>query len=96
MAFLAPILGSLASGLFSKIFKFEEGGMVKAPKGKPTMAIVHGGERVLTGKENKTYEKVMKQKGMKVSKKGGEMVKITKAKKEDMKMKMKKVRSAKK
>jgi hypothetical protein len=55
--------------------------MVKTKKGKPTLAVVHGGERVLTAKQNKTYEKVMKEKGMKVSKKGGEIaMKKTKAK----------------
>jgi len=71
MAFLAPVLGSIASGLIGKLLKFEDGGMVKVKKGKPTLAVVHGGERVLTAKQNKQYEKMAKEKGMKVSKSGG-------------------------
>lgn len=75
MAFLAPVLGSLASGLIGKLFHFEDGGMVKGKKGKPVLAVVHGGERVLSQKQNQKYEKMMKDKGMKVSKKGGKKVK---------------------
>ena len=63
MAFLAPLAASLAAPLLGKIFHFKEGGMVKGGKmGKPQVAVVHTGERVLTAKQNKVYEKMMKEK----------------------------------
>lgn len=59
MAFLAPIAASLAAPLLGKIFHFKEGGMVKGGKmGKPQLAVVHTGERVLTPAQNKVYEKM--------------------------------------
>jgi predicted dinucleotide-utilizing enzyme len=65
MAFLLPALG----GLLGSIFKFEKGGMVGGgKKGKPVLAVVHTGERVLTDKQNKVYEKMMKKEGKSVSK----------------------------
>jgi hypothetical protein len=72
---IAPILGALAPTLLSKIFKFKEGGMVKGKKGKAVLAMVHGGERVLTPAQNKVYEKVMKEKGKPVSKKSSKKMK---------------------
>lgn len=60
MAFLAPILGALAGPLINKIFKFEEGGMVPGKKGSAKLALVHGGERVLTPSQNKEYTKMMR------------------------------------
>jgi hypothetical protein len=69
MAFLAPLAASLAGPLLGKIFHFKEGGMVKGGKmGKAQVAVVHTGERVLTAKQNKVYEKMMKEKSMPVSK----------------------------
>jgi hypothetical protein len=60
MAFLAPLAASLAAPLLGKIFHFKEGGMVKGGKmGKPQLAVVHTGERVLTPAQNKVYEKVI-------------------------------------
>ena len=35
---------------------YKRGGRVKGKKGKPQLAILHGGERVLTAKQNKNYE----------------------------------------
>ena len=59
MAFLAPLAASLAAPLLGKIFHFKEGGMVKGGKmGKPQLAVVHTGERVLTPAQNKMYEKM--------------------------------------
>ena len=61
MAFLAPLAASLLPTVLGKIFHFKEGGMVKGGKmGKPKVAVVHVGERVLTAKQNKMYEKKMK------------------------------------
>ena len=58
MAFL-PLAASLAMPLLQKIFHFKEGGMVKGGKmGKPQLAVVHTGERVLTSAQNKVYEKM--------------------------------------
>jgi len=63
MAFLAPIAAALAPSILGKIFHFKEGGMVKGGKmGKPQLAVVHTGERVLTAEQNKMYEKKMKDK----------------------------------
>lgn len=36
--------------------RFKKGGMVPGKKGKPKMVMAHGGERVLTAKQNKEYE----------------------------------------
>jgi len=75
MAFLAPILGALAGPLINKIFKFEDGGMVPGKKGSAKLALVHGGERVLTPAQNKKYASLMKKNKMSVpkskAKKGG-------------------------
>lgn len=61
MAFLAPLAASLLPTVLGKIFHFKEGGMVKGGKmGKPQVAVVHTGERVLTPMQNKQYEKMMK------------------------------------
>ena len=61
MAFLAPLAMSLLPSVLGKIFHFKDGGMVKGGKmGKPQVAVVHTGERVLTMKENKHYEKMIK------------------------------------
>lgn len=61
MAFLAPLAASLLPTVLGKIFHFKEGGMVKGGKmGKPQVAVVHTGERVLTPAQNKEYEKMMK------------------------------------
>jgi hypothetical protein len=61
MAFLAPLAASLIPNLLGKIFHFKDGGMVKGGKmGKPQVAVVHTGERVLTPMQNKKYEKMMK------------------------------------
>jgi hypothetical protein len=69
MAFLAPLAASLAAPLLGKIFHFKEGGMVKGGKmGKPQVAVVHTGERVLTAKQNKVYEKMMKEKASRAMK----------------------------
>lgn len=58
MAFLAPLAMSVLPQLLGKIFNFKDGGMVKGGKiGKPHLAVVHTGERVLTVKQNKIYEK---------------------------------------
>ena len=63
MAFLAPLAASLLPSVLGKIFHFKEGGMVKGGKmGKPQVAVVHTGERVLTPAQNKKYEKMMKEK----------------------------------
>ena len=60
MSFLAPLAASLAAPLLGKIFHFKEGGMVKGGKiGKPQLAVVHTGERVLTPAQNKMYEKMV-------------------------------------
>jgi hypothetical protein len=65
MAFLGPLLAGVAGPLLGKIFHFKEGGMVGGgKKGKPQLAVVHTGERVLTAKQNKVYEKMMRQKPM--------------------------------
>jgi hypothetical protein len=69
MAFLGPLLAGVAGPLLGKIFHFKEGGMVGGGrKGKPQLAVVHTGERVLTDKQNKVYEAVMKKSGKPVSK----------------------------
>jgi len=69
MAFLGPLLASVAGPLLGKIFHFKEGGMVGGnKKGKPVLAVVHTGERVLTNKQNQVYQRVMKSKGLAVSK----------------------------
>ena len=61
MAFLAPLAASLLPSVLGKIFHFKEGGMVKGGKmGKPQVAVVHTGERVLTAQQNKKYERMMK------------------------------------
>lgn len=61
MAFLAPLAASLIPSVLGKIFHFKDGGMVKGGKmGKPQVAVVHTGERVLTPMQNKEYEKMMK------------------------------------
>jgi hypothetical protein len=63
MAFLAPLAASLLPSVLGKIFHFKEGGMVKGGKmGKPQVAVVHTGERVLTAQQNKKYEKMIKDK----------------------------------
>jgi len=63
MAFLAPLAASLLPSVLGKIFHFKEGGMVKGGKmGKPQVAVVHTGERVLTAQQNKMYEKMKKEK----------------------------------
>jgi hypothetical protein len=63
MAFLAPLAASLLPSVLGKVFHFKEGGMVKGGKmGKPQVAVVHTGERVLTAKQNKMYEKMKKEK----------------------------------
>jgi hypothetical protein len=65
MAFLAPLAASLLPTVLGKIFHFKEGGMVKGGKmGKPQVAVVHTGERVLTSAQNKKYEKMMRDKPM--------------------------------
>jgi hypothetical protein len=62
MAFLAPLAMSLLPSVLGKIFHFKDGGMVKGGKmGKPQVAVVHTGERVLTAQQNKMYERTMAQ-----------------------------------
>jgi hypothetical protein len=69
MAFLAPIAASLLPGLLGKVFNFKDGGMVPGKtKGKAQVAVVHTGERVLSIKQNKDYEKMMKAKGNRMTK----------------------------
>ena len=83
MAFLAPLLSAVAGPILGKIFHFKEGGMVQAhggKKGKPVVAVVHTGERVLTDKQNKTYEKMMKKEHKKVPANKGKVVKLKKKK----------------
>jgi hypothetical protein len=75
-------IASVALPILGKIFGFKEGGMVKGTKkGKAVMAVVHTGERVLTDKQNKQYEKMMKSKKMKVPANKGKVMKVKKMKK---------------
>ena len=62
MAFLAPVLGSLASSLFGKIFHFEKGGVVHIKgqnKHKGTLAVLHDGEMVVPKKHVARTRKAM-------------------------------------
>jgi len=68
--FLAPLAMSLLPSVLGKVFNFKTGGMVTGgKKGKAHVAVVHTGERVLTSEQNKKYEKMMKGKMPKKSKK---------------------------
>ena len=68
-AFLAPLAASLLPSVLGKIFNFKTGGVVPGKtKGKAQVAVVHTGERVLSIKQNKDYEKMMKAKGNKMTK----------------------------
>lgn len=58
--FLAPLAMSLLPSVLGKVFNFKTGGKVPGKKGKSVVAVVHGGERVLTAEQNKMYEKKMK------------------------------------
>lgn len=61
MAFLAPILGGLASSLFGKIMGGEEG-MRKVPK--TGVYMLHKGEVVIKKKDAKKVPKALKMKQM--------------------------------
>jgi hypothetical protein len=70
VGFLAPLAMSLLPSVLGKVFNFKTGGMVTGgKKGKAQVAVVHTGERVLTPEQNKKYEKMMKGKMPKKSKK---------------------------
>ena len=70
VGFLAPLAMSLLPSVLGKVFNFKTGGMVTGgKKGKAQVAVVHTGERVLTPEQNKKYEKMMKGKMSKKSKK---------------------------
>ena len=71
MAFLAPALGSLASGLLGKLFKFKKGGEVhiRGPnKRKGTIAVLHDGEMVVPKKNVRATKKAMKKEHIAVPK----------------------------
>ena len=48
-----PDVGDIAGGIVSKIPGFAKGGMVPGPEGSPHLAVVHGGERVLSVAEQR-------------------------------------------
>lgn len=54
---VASVIGSVAGGVggalgaVGHLFGFAEGGVVPGPKGAPMLAVVHGGERVLSTRE---------------------------------------------
>lgn len=45
------IMPALTDKAVDKIQQFKKGGVVKGKKGKPTVAVVHAGEHVLTKKQ---------------------------------------------
>ena len=61
MAFLAPVLGSLASGLIGKLLHLKKGGEVHI-KGhnKSTLAVLHDGEMVVPKKHVRATKRAMK------------------------------------
>ena len=63
MAFLAPVLGSLASGLIGKLLHLKKGGEVHIKghnKSKGTLAVLHDGEMVVPKKHVRATKRAMK------------------------------------
>ncbi len=54
------IMPALQDKAVEKIQQFKKGGAVKGKKGKATMAIVHGGEHVLTKRQKDAMLKALK------------------------------------
>ncbi len=79
MAFLLPALASVAGSVLGKIFHFEEGGVVDAPKGTKVPAVLHGGERVLSVPERKVYDAMMKKAGKPLNQRTGRAVSMSPA-----------------